>query len=389
MDASRFIASRLKFKGRIASVTICVSFLVMIVAVSISSGFRHEIRNGISAVAGDIQLTPPNMNVLDEGMPVDANPSYLSDIESLGFVDGIRPAVYRAGIVKAGENIQGVLFKGTLDFQPDTAALGVSVPSRFTELTGLSVGDDVTAYFVGEKVKARRFRITDVHNSILQADDRLVLNVSMKDLQRLNGWGDEDVSAIEILLAPSHKDEASIKEAARNIGFIANAYSADSDRPVIATSSVSRYPQLFDWLSLIDFNVLFILAIMTVVAGVNMISGLLIMLFEHISTIGLLKALGMTDKAIAKVFLSCSASAVLKGMAAGNILALLFCLVQGTTHLLRLDPENYFVPFVPVSVDPWLILAADAASFAVIMVLLLVPCLFVSRVDPADTVRYS
>jgi len=171
------------------------------------------------------------------------------------------------------------------------------------------------------------------------------------------------------------------------IGSIVNAYSEDSSSPVIAVSSVSRYPQIFDWLNLIDFNVLFILILMTIVAGFNMISGLLIMLFENISTIGLLKALGMTDRSIAKVFLSSAAVLVGKGMAAGNLLALAFCLIQGTTHIIPLDPENYFVSSVPVHVDLGMILAADAISFAVIMLLLLIPCLFISKVDPADTVR--
>ena len=126
---------------------------------------------------------------------------------------------------------------------------------------------------------------------------------------------------------------------------------------------------------------------MTVVAGFNMISGLLIMLFENVSTIGLLKSLGMTDKAISKVFLSSSSVLVLKGMAWGNGLALIFCLVQGTTHLLRLNPENYFVSFVPVNLDLGMVALADLVSFAVIMLLLLIPCVFISKVDPAETVR--
>ena len=155
----------------------------------------------------------------------------------------------------------------------------------------------------------------------------------------------------------------------------------------MAVSSVSRYPQLFDWLDLIDFNVLFILILMTIVAGFNMISGLLIMLFENISTIGLLKALGMTDRAISKVFLSSAAVLVLKGMAIGNALGLVFCALQSTTHLLKLDPENYFVSFVPVNIDLGAVLLADVASFVVIMLLLLVPTLFISKVDPAQTVR--
>ena len=178
-----------------------------------------------------------------------------------------------------------------------------------------------------------------------------------------------------------------MKQAASEIGFIMNSYEQEEDDTLIATSAVSRYPQIFSWLSLIDFNVFFILVLMTIVAGFNMISGLLIMLFENISTIGLLKSLGMTDMSISKVFLSSSAVLVLKGMAVGNAAGMLFCLIQGTTHLLKLDPENYFVSYVPVHLDLAAILAADAAAFAVIMLLLMIPSLFISKVDPAQTVR--
>jgi lipoprotein-releasing system permease protein len=209
----------------------------------------------------------------------------------------------------------------------------------------------------------------------------------MSDLQRLEGWTQEQVSAIEIILDDAHKKEDLIHEASQEIGAIVNAYSADNDHPVVATSSVSRYSQLFDWLGLIDFNVLFILILMTIVAGFNMISGLLIMLFENISTIGLLKSLGMTDRAISKAFLMSSAKLVLKGMALGNALALLFCVFQSHTHFLKLDPENYFVSFVPVNLNIPLIMTADLVSFAVIMILLLVPTIFVSKVDPAQTIR--
>lgn len=192
---------------------------------------------------------------------------------------------------------------------------------------------------------------------------------------------------LEVVLKPEYRTEKGMKESASEIGFIMNAYEQEEDDTMIATSALSKYPQLFSWLSLIDFNVFFILLLMTIVAGFNMISGLLIMLFENISTIGLLKSLGMTDMSISKVFLSSSAVLVFKGMAAGNVLAILFCLIQGTTHLLRLDPENYFVSYVPVHLDLGAVLAADAAAFVVIMLLLLLPSLFISKVDPAQTVR--
>ncbi|MDD7136446.1 MAG: FtsX-like permease family protein, partial [Bacteroidales bacterium] len=113
----------------------------------------------------------------------------------------------------------------------------------------------------------------------------------------------------------------------------------------------------------------------------------LIMLFRNIPTIGTLKSLGMTDRMIAKVFLRVSSKVVLKGLLAGNALALAFCLIQGRTHLLRLNPENYFVSFVPVHVNVPAVIAADIAAFAVILLILLIPCLFISRIDPSKTVR--
>ena len=155
----------------------------------------------------------------------------------------------------------------------------------------------------------------------------------------------------------------------------------------MTVTSRNRYPQIFDWLDLLDFNVLFILILMTLVAGFNMISGLLILLFRNISTIGLLKTLGMTDRSIAAVFLRASSSLVLKAMAIGNGVAFLLCLLQSTTHLLKLNPENYVVSFVPVHLDIPMILAADLAAYGAIMLLLLIPSLFISRVDPAQTVK--
>lgn len=390
MDASLFIAGRLRFKGKIAVVSIAVSFLVMIIAVSVSSGFRHEIRSGISSLTGDVRLMPPSMSLLDENEPIESDPAYLPYIKEVRGVESVIPTVYRAGIVKNEESIHGVLFKGIPggpENAPDSVALAVSIPSRLSEITGLKPGDRMLSYFVGEKVKVRQFNITGVHETLVQTDDRLVVYADLTDLQRVNGWEDNQVSSLEVILDREHKGEAAMESVNAEIGTLANAYEAEDEASVIAVSAVSSYPQLFDWLNLIDFNVFFILLLMTIVAGFNMISGLLIMLFESISKIGLLKSLGMTDWAISKVFLSTSAVLVIKGMAVGNILAVLFCIIQNTTHLLKLNPENYFVSYVPVHLDFGTILCADVISFVAIMLLLLIPCTFISKVDPAETVR--
>ena len=390
MDASLFISRRLRFKGKIAMASIAISFLVMIIAVSVSSGFRHEIREGISSVCGDVQLLPLNMNFLDDTSPIEADASYVPFVKEIEGVESLIPVIYRAGIVRHNEDIHGILLKALpieyLPFEkPDSVSLAVSIPRRLSELTGIREGDRMLTYFIGSKVRARQFNVVSVYDSVIAADDKLIVYADLSDLQRLNGWSDNQVSAMEIMLDDESGNRVGDKT--DEISFAVYSYSSEDDTTVMATSCESKYPQIFDWLNLMDFNVLFILILMTVVAGFNMISGLLIMLFESISTIGLLKTLGMTDKAIAKVFLSSSAVLTIKGMAIGNALAIIFCIVQSTTHLLKLNPVNYFVSYVPVYPDFSLILTADIIAFAAIMLLLLIPCVFISKVDPAETVR--
>ncbi|MBR5499200.1 MAG: ABC transporter permease [Bacteroidales bacterium] len=392
MDASLFISRRLRFKGKIAMTSIAVSFLVMIIAVAVSSGFRHSIRDGISSVSGDIQLLPLNMNLLDDASPVESDASYLPYIYKVDGVEDVVPVIYRAGIVRQNEEIHGVLLKGMPSGQlpfsnPDSLSLAVSIPRRLSDIIGLNEGDKMLTYFIGDKVRARQFNVVSVYDAMLETDDRLVVYADLADLQRLNGWNSNQVSAMEIMLEADSREEAKIAEITEEVGVALYAYTAEDETTVLASSCISRYPQIFDWLNLMDFNVLFILVLMTIVAGFNMISGLLIMLFENISTIGLLKTLGMTDRSIAKVFLSSSAVLTIKGMAIGNALAIIFCVIQSSTHILKLDPVNYFVPYVPVQMNLGLILTADIIAFAAIMLFLLIPCIFISKVDPAETVR--
>ena len=354
----------------------------MILAVAISSGFRRELRSGISAISGDIQLTNPDLNYVGETDPVRMDQPWAGSLESLPGVESVTPAVYRAGIVRSGDNIHGVLFKGVPD-GPDS--LGVRVPSRLARMLGLKEGDRLLTYFVGERVKVRNFNVTEIYPSILSGDDNLVVFASLEDMQRLNNWSEEEVSAVEVGL--TDKSNEALLAMTDQVGTLTLLTTSEDEDAPLASSALHKYPAIFSWLDLIDLNVVMILVLMTIVAGFNMISGLLILLFRNISTIGTLKSLGMNDRNISEVFLRVAANLVLKGLLIGNALALLFCLVQGKTHLFRLNPDNYFVSFVPVHINPLLILGADIASFAVILLLLLLPCLFISRVDPAKTVR--
>ena len=385
MKNTLFIASRLRYKRRIVTISIAISYIIMIVAVAVSSGFRSQVRDALSQMGGDVQLCPANQNFLDEAQPINSNPPYMEQLKQIKSVESVSPAVYRAGIMKVEENIYGVIFKGVES--GDTSSLAVSIPRSLAQTANLNEGDKALTYFVGEKVKARNFKIVSIYDPIVETDGTMIVYANIDDLRRLNGWREDEASMLEINLKSQYKDEQQIEEATQEIGFVAYSYSDGDGSDVFASSVSSRYPQLFDWLNLLDFNVLFVLVLMMIVAGFNMISGLLITLFENISTIGVFKAMGMTDKSISKVFLSSSAALVLKGMLIGNAVALLLCLIQGQYHILKLDPKNYFVSFVPVDLDIFTVLTVNAVSFVVIMLLLLIPCAFISKVDPADTVR--
>lgn len=361
MSPERFISGKLRFKGSLAVVATAVSFLIVIVSCAISSGFRKEIRSSLSGTYGDV--------IVESTTPLPA-------LDSIEGIRSVRPVVMKEGIVKSGWHIQGVSFKGVET--DDSLPLQVEIPAGFAGKMNLRTGDIMTAYFVGEKVQARNFTVKGTFEDIWGDNDAVIVKASAKDLRRLSGLQDNEYSCIELMLDSGLQDRDGQKWKAAEISYSCG---------VPATPLAERFPQIFDWLDLIDVNVKAILLIMILVAGFNMISGLLIYLFRNTSTIGTLKALGMNDRRIERVFLRVGARVVLEGMLAGNALALIFCSIQDRTHILKLNPANYFLSFVPVDLNPGRILCIDAIAFAAIMLMLSLPVLFISKVDPARTVR--
>ncbi len=368
-----------------AAVAIAVSFFVMIVAVAVSAGFRHTLRAGVAAMTGDIRIAPYTSGGADP-VPMHAQLPSLPLLEQLDGVQSITPAVVRAGIVKNGDLVHGVVVKGVPE-GPSDNPLSVSIPYRLAEITGLGIGDKLAIYFVGEKVRVRQFCISALHRDILEADDNLLVYARLEDMQRLNGWSSDQVSSLDVRLGRAFRSRKQVQDVSALMGHILLNSTDEEEQSLYVSSSIKAYPQVFDWLDLLDFNVLIILLLMTVVAGFNMVSGLLIMLLRNVSLIGTLKTMGMEDREVGRLFLRIGARAAFKGMLAGNALAILFCLIQGSTHLIPLDPANYFVSWVPVHVNlPWILLA-DALAFLAILALLWLPTLLVARIDPAATVK--
>ncbi len=403
---ARKIGSKVDATGKLSRlgttvsvVSVALSVAVIIVAVAVSNGFRAEIGGKARGFAGDVSLAEPGMEIMGESGPVNADLSYRGVIEGLPFVERVSGVAYKQGILKTDDEIGGVLFKGVdsvynMDFYarylvdgnlPNLRGKRISneimVSKRLADVLQYKVGDKVVAYFVGDEVRVRSFNLVGIFDAQLEQLDKYLAIADMRHVQRLGGWGNE-VSGFEVFLKdePSQEDMAAIED-------VIFENQLESDTPVVPTSLQEKYYVLYDWLHLLDLNVLIILALMIAVAGFNMVSGLLIMLFERISQIGLLKSLGMSNSSISGIFLAKSAIVVLQGMLWGNAIAVGLCLIQKNFNIITLNPDNYFVSSVPVEFSLAWILGMNLIAFAAIMVIMLLPCLFIARIEPATTLR--
>ena len=408
MSAERFIASRLaggdgrlsRTSNTIAWVSVALSLAIMIVAIAVVAGFKAEIRDRATGFMGSVMLVQPGQSPINELYPFSENLSYREKLAATPGVRSVAGVAWRSGLIKTDENIEGLYFKGVdslYDFSFFTNCLvdgqlpdyhgrisnDILLSRTTSSKLGFQVGDDVVVYYIGDEVKVRKFRLCGIYDAQLEEIDTKMAVADRRHVQRLNGWSSDDVSSVEIRIDPS----AGIETMAGRVEE-AIFLSMQEDDPALFVTNVKKlYGHLFDWLSLLDFNVLMILLLMVVVAGFNMLSALLIILFEQISTIGLLKALGMTSREVGRVFLLRAGALVGKGMLWGNIIGIGLCLIQRYTRLIQLDPANYFVSFVPIRLHIGQILLLNVAAAFILMLLISISTRFISRVSPDRTMR--
>lgn len=413
MNFHLFIASRIRSRGMsslsstICTISVAISIIVILVAIAISNGFKKEVSSRAMGFSGEILLTAPGVSYLNDEYPIDANLSYRDEILALDQVSQMHDVIYKPGMLKSSDNVHGVLFKGvdslySFDFFKDHIVEGrlpdfsgsrmsneILISQRVARTFGYSVGDKMTFYFISGEVRLRQFEIAGIYNIQLENIDRQLILSDIRQVRRLNGWKGRECSAIEIHLEKnsgirSYSDRILIDN---QIAQILMNRDMLEDTPVVVTLVDNIYPVIFDWLDLLDLNVLVVLILMIAVAGFNMISGLLIILFEKISMIGLLKAMGMRTKDICKVFLFRGGQIVLKGMLYGNVVAVIILLLQKYTHLVKLDPVNYFVNYVPIELplQQWLII--NLLSFVIMILIMIIPTLFISKVSPDKTIK--
>lgn len=414
MNLPYFIAQRL-IRGRragtsfsqpinvIAIIGIASGLAVMIIAVAILTGFKEQIREKIIGFGSNIQIVNFDSNISFETTPIHQGQEFIPRVKNIPGIKHVQVFATKAGIIKTGEDIQGVVLKGVgSDFDwtyfmsnmtdgsvftvTDTSRTDkVIISKKISEMLRLKTGDSFAMHFVQDPPRMRKFTISGIYDTSLEEFDKMYVFCDIGHIKRLNGWDDDQVSGFEIFIDDFDKLSEMTVAVQNAVGY---RY-VQGEEKFQVISIREKYPQIFDWLNFQDINVLIIIALMLIVAGFNMVSNLLILILEKTNMIGILKALGSQDATIRGVFLYQAAYLISKGLLWGNIIGIGIALIQLKTGLITLDPSSYYIKTVPVNLQFSHIILLNAGTMAVILIMLLVPSRLISRITPVKAIRYD
>jgi lipoprotein-releasing system permease protein len=414
MNLPYFIAHRL-IRGRreetsfskpvnvIAVIGIALGLAVMIIAVAVLTGFKKEIREKVVGFGSHIQIVNMDSNFSYETAPVSRNQDFVQKIRDIDGVRHIQVFATKAGIIKTDEEIQGVVLKG-IGTDYDWSYFGnnlvegsvftvsdtgrsdrVMISRKIADMLKLNTGDSFAMIFVQDPPRMRKFVISGIYETSLEEFDKIYVFCDIGQIQRLNNWEDDQVSGFEVYLDDFDSMDLMTDAVWQSIGFRVS----EEETNFKVQSIRSKYPQIFDWLNFQDVNVIIIILLMLVVAGFNMISGLLILILEKTNMIGILKALGSGDATIRKIFLYQAAYLIGIGLLWGNIIGIGLAFLQMKTGLITLDPSSYYIKTIPVNLEAGHVLLLNAGTMAAIILMLLIPSQLISRITPVKAIRYD
>lgn len=414
MNLALFIANRIR-KGnvtgkvlsgpvvKVATLGVALGMAVMIISVAVGLGFKKEVREKVIGFGGHIQVMSYDYNLSYEVNPIRHSPDLMTSLAAIKGVRHVQKFISKPGIIKAGGEVHGLVLKGVstdydwaffsniltdgkvLELPSDSVSNQILVSRAVANMLGLKVGDGVPMYFIENQLRARKFVVAGIYDSSLPEFDELFAIVDFRQVQRLNNWKDDQIAGYEVLVSDFDQLEAIANQA-----HMVTAGYIDPDGIMLRTRSIKEsQPQIFGWLDLLDTNIVVILVLITLVAGFNMISGLLILILERTNMIGILKAVGADNTMLRKVFIYLSVSIVGRGLLWGNFVGAGLCLLQKYTGLVSLDPANYYLEKVPIYIEPLHLVALNLGSVAITTLMMLGPSYFVARISPSRAIRFD
>ena len=403
---------------------IAIGIAVMVISVAVVFGFKHTIKDKV--VGFGSHITVGNFLSMHgfEQAPVVMGDSMIKVIQNIEGVESASPFALTQGILKTDEDFLGVQLKG-LDKSYNTTFLKHNIiegklPSflannektdkstnqqidksdeetegskkelliskKQADKLQVKVGDRIFAYFIkGENVRARRFTITGIYQTNISAFDDFICFTDLKTTQKLNEYKADETDGAEVII----KDFTKLDEVAERFVMKINRTADRNEETYSSRTILDTYPGIFQWLDVLDLNVWIILGLMVAVAGFTMISGLLIIILERTSMIGLLKALGMRNSAVRHTFIWLAMLIVCKGLLIGNALAFFLMYLQKFTGIIKLDSSVYFVSEVPLEINLPVIFLINLATLFICTLILILPSMLVSHISLAKVMRYE
>ncbi len=384
---------------RISILSVVLGLAVMLLSVSIVTGFKNEIREKVAGFAGHIQISKYDSNSSFEAMPIEYNDSLKQALEQIEGVKHVQSVATKAGIMQAKEDILGIVLKGvSTDFDTTFFASNlleghfpkinagkrsdeILISKKIAGQLQLALNDTVRVYFLNNtetSARGRRLFVCGIYETSLEEFDESYVIADQSHVQRLNNWNEDQVSNIEIFVDDFEQMDA-----------ITELVYSKLDYNLTAVNAKEMYPQIFDWLALQDINVVVILVLMLLICSVSMISTLLVLILERTTTIGILKALGTQNVSIRIIFLYQAAYIIVRGLFWGNLVGIGLAVLQKYFGFLKLDQANYYMAEVPINLSPLPLIAVNVLSLIIILLFLLIPSFVVSKINPVTAIRYE
>ncbi len=383
--------------------SIALGLAFMLISVAILIGFKHEIRNKLSGFGSHIQIVNYDSNSSFESEPIGKNQFFYPYIDTIKGIKHINVYVRKPGIIKTKGETQGIVLKGIdtdfdwsffskklvegkiLDIKKEKKTNSVLISRQLAKLLKLKLGDPLYVYFIQYPPRVRKFIIKGIYSTGLEEFDKLFVICDIKHLQKLNSWSPNQISGFELWI--DNFDEIDkIESKVRNIA--GNYFTEEGSRLKII-SIKELYPQIFDWLNLINSNVWIILTIMTIVVSFNMITALLILIIDRMKMIATLKAIGATDWQIQKIFTLNALYLIIKGFIIGDLLAFIIIFLQIKFELVPLPPASYYVDHVPMEINFSYIFIINVAIIALITIIMLAASRIITRFKPSLILNFE
>ncbi len=414
MKLELFIANKIKSGGisgkrlagpvvKVAVAGIVLGMVVMIISVATGMGFQKEIREKIIGFGSHIQVVSYDFNLSYQTNPIEQDMDLEEQMLSVPGVRHIQRFATKPGLIKTREEMQGIVLRGVgqefdwsffrtilvdghpLSLGEEKTSNGILLSDDLAGMLGLKVGDKVPMYFFEDQIRARNFTIEGIFDSHLPELDETFVIADIRQVQRLNNWESSQISGYELLAG----DFDELMQTGMGVAEVVSGH-ITPDGTMMRTRTIRQtQPQIFGWLDLLDMNIIVILVLIVLVAGFNMITGLLILILERTNMIGVLKAMGIADWPLRKVFLTLAANITVRGLFWGNLLGLGFCWAQAGFGFVKLDPANYFLDTVPIHLSLLHILLLNVGAIFTIFLMMLGPSYLVARISPVKAIRFE